>query len=373
MHVRRDFETSTTTLAKRVVALLTLAASSLALAQAVPTIGADTKGKSGEKVPWRGSSISYGHSATAMTFAPGAKFEIDPALAADPRISYDPTAVGTQQYYNPTWSHRLGLMPEWHFTDAFYVRSRFFISQEFTLSDSTSTRNEVEVSDLWLDGVWGGWKEKNTGIKLGADLRVMLPTSFASRMQTRLFTLGPGVNVSKMFPVLSGLAVSYSGRFTYRFNRLATFQNAGPSFESCGVRGNDDCLALSSQGVRAIQLDALHGPSVLFMPHPRVFISGTFLMQHGYLPPLAESPVELSLTQDTGPQWRHFWAGMFSVTWQTWDTLGFTLGAFTFANQLGPNGQLVFPLFNRNTVVSLDATLDIEAFINNLKPTEKKS
>lgn len=367
------FETATTTSTKRVVALLTLAASSLALAQAVPTIGADST-RAGDKVPWRGSSISYGHAATAMTFAPEATFEQNTALPEDPRISYDPTTTGTRQYYNPTWSHRIGLMPEWHFSDAFSVRSRFFISQEFTLSDSTSTRNEVEISDLWLDAVWGGWKEKTTGIRLGADVRVMLPTSFASRMQSRLFTLGPGVNVSKNFSVLAGLTVAYAGRFTYRFNRYATVQNLGPRYEGCGTRGNEDCLSLTSDGVRATQLDMLHGPSVTFLPHPKVIISGAFLMQHGYLPPLATTDLALSLNPtELGPQWRNAWAGSFSVTWQTWDTLGFTLGAFTFANQLGADGKYIFPLFNRNTVVSLDVTLDVESFINTLKPTEKKS
>ncbi len=371
MDDRRLFRTTTTTLAKRVVALLTLAASSLALAQAVPTIGAvSAEGK--DKVPWRGSSISYGHSATAMTFAPGAQFETNTALPDDPRISYDPTTGEARQaqFYNPTWSHRIGLMPEWHFSDAFHVRSRFFLSQEFTLSDSTSYRHQVELSDLWLDAVWSGYKEKVTGIKVAADLRVMLPTSLASQMQTRLFTVGPGVSFSRSFPVLAGLSLIYSTRFTYRFNRLATFQNAGPSFEACGIRGNDDCAALSSQGVRAVQFDFLHGPTAVFLPHPKVIIAATFLMQHGWLPPLAQSPVELSLAP-AGAELRHFWAGMFSVTYQAFDAVGFTLGAFTFANQIGADGQRVFPLFNRNTVVSLDVTLDVETFFNTLKPTEK--
>src|SRR3990167_3831542 len=94
-----------TTFAKRVVLFLTLTVSSLAVAQAVPTIG--TGGADGSKVPYRGTSVSYGHSLSV----------------------YNPTPETT------AYTHRMGLMPEWHFTDAFWLRARFYLNQELTPSD----------------------------------------------------------------------------------------------------------------------------------------------------------------------------------------------------------------------------------------------
>lgn len=344
------FRSRTTTFAKGVVAILTLGASSLALAQAVPTIGA-VEAAEGDKAPWRGSSVSYGHSATALTFAP----------AADP-------------FYNPTWGQRIGLMPEWHFTEQFHLRSRFFLSQEFTLSDSTRYRNEIELSDVWLDAVFAGWKEPRTGIRVAGDVRVLLPTSKPSIAQTRLFTLGPSLNVSRNFKVLAGLSLSYSARFTYRFNRLQTFQNAGPSIENCGARGAEDCAVLTSDGLRAIQYDFLHGATATILLHPRVIISNSFLLQRGWLPPLAAAPSELADAQGLqvpSTNVRDFWAYSLSFTWQTWDSVGFTLGAFTFSPQLGPDSRFIFPLFNRNTVVSLDVTVDVEAAVSRITHKEK--
>ncbi len=354
MQTGPSFRHQIATFSKRVVAILTLTVSSLALAQAVPTIGkTEEEGTSG-KHPWRGTTVSYGIASTATTFTPG--FELT---------------------YNPTVAHRIGIMPEWHFTDAFHIRSRFFLSQEFTKSDGTNTLNEVELSDLWLDGVWGGYKEKITGIKFDGNLRMTLPTSRVAQMQGRILTLGPGVNVNRMFPVLSGLILSYSARFSYRFNRFSTFQNQGPSIAACGLSGTADCPAITDTGLRAIQMDFLHGPTIVFIPHPRVTVAASMFMQYGYLPGLAAPPpgTNLSINPDnTGPEWRNFWGSSISVGYQPWDTVGFTLGAFTFSNQLDAESRYVFPIFNRNTVVSLDMSVDIESFINNVsssKPKEK--
>ena len=160
------------------IGLLVVAVTFVAHAQPIATGLSGSTGdvaSTANKAPWRGTSVNYSHNLGVMTLAPGA-----------------------EPFYNPTWSQRLGLMPEWHFGDLITLRGRFFLSQEFTESDSTRYRNEVELSDVWLDTVWSGVTEKNSRIRLGADLRVTLPTSKVSQAQTRILTLGPGVNVSQM-------------------------------------------------------------------------------------------------------------------------------------------------------------------------------
>ena len=91
--------------------------------------------------------------------------------------------------------------------------------------------------------------------------------------------------------------------------------------------------------------------------------------------PLPDPPpgTELSLNPTaTGPEWRNFWGSSISVGFQPWDTVGFTLGAFTFSNQLDAQSRYIFPLFNRNTVVSIDMSVDVESFFNNLSPSKTK-
>ena len=347
MKRRAPNRTRITTFAMNVVLFLTLTVSSLAVAQAVPTIAGASE--EGSKAPYRGTSVAYGHSLSV----------------------YNPTPETT------AYVHRLGLMPEWHFNDAFHVRGRFYLTQEFTLSDSTNSRHEVELSDLWLDAVWGGWKEKTTGIKVAADLRLTLPTSKPSLAVSRLFTLGPGVNVSRTFPVLSGLTLVYSVRGTWRFNRFSTRQNEGGQIINCAVStagqieavGFVDACNNTNSGANNVQADVLHGPTVLFNPHERVNISASLFMQRGWVSPLpAADAVGISRL---GPQTRDFIGFSMGISYQPWDVVGFTLGAFTFANQLDTTGHYIFPLFNRNTAASLDATFDLEAIVSSVTKEKK--
>lgn len=340
---------SITTLLRHVVLFLTLTVSSLAVAQAVPTIGAGAGG--GSKVPYRGTSVSYGHSVSV----------------------YNPTPETT------AYTHRMGLMPEWHFTDAFTVRGRFYLTQEFTLSDTTNTPWEVELSDLWLDAVWGGWKEKNTGIRIGADLRSTLPTSKQSQAASRLFTLAPGVNVSRTFGVLSGLTFVYSARFTWRFNRFTTRQAQGGMISNCSNAnvglvqsvGFIDACNNTNTGASNVQADVIHGPTVVFNPHERVNVSASLFMQRGWVPALSAWEGEGVRLDAVPAQTRDFIGFSFGLSYQPWDVVGFTLGAFTFANQLTTEGTYIFPLFNRNTAVSLDATFDLEAVVSSITKEQK--
>lgn len=327
---------------------LTLIVSSLAAAQAVPTIGTGNAG-SDQKLPFYGTSVSYGHQLTA---------------------------------YNPTpevvaWSQRIGLMPEFHFNKHVFVRSRLYLSQELTLSDSTNSPHEIELSDLWFDGVWTGWKEQITGIKIAGDLRATLPTSKTSQAASRLFTLGPSLNLSRTFPVLAGLSLIYSGRFTWRFNRFATRQNAGGQITNCAGLGLPEACLNTATGMRNVQADLLHGPTVSFSPHERFNISGTFLFQYAFLSPLSSVPAEfanvpeLQTNPATAVNTRDFVAFSLGVTWTPVDVMSLTLGAFTFSSQLDTESRYVFPLFNRNTVVSLDATFDIEAAVTSFTKEKK--
>jgi hypothetical protein len=304
-------------------------------------------------LPFRGSSVGYSHSITAYTIAPGA-----------------------EPFYNPTWGHRLALMPEWHFNDQLFVRGKLYLSQEFTKSDTTNYSNEIELSDLLLDVGATGFTEPKTGLHVGGDVRLGFPTSKASQAQTRVLTLGPALTVSRDFKILHGLNVAYTGRFTYRFNRFTTSQTSSVPIANCNVQHTTDCTGAEvvtvsdgrqltpSTGHRNGNYDLAHGPNITFAPLEKLSFNAMFLWQHVWLYPVAPAAGALGGAEGlgaTGVDVKNLSIFALSASWQLTKPVSLTFGSWTVAGQPGADGQYVFPLFNRNTTVYLDASFDIEA------------
>lgn len=317
-------------------------------AQQLGTGGTVSKSKSPPALAaFAGSSLSYSHSASAFTFAPGA-----------------------EPYYNPTWSHRLGILPQARIGPQFVVRGRIFLSQEFTLSDYTQYRHEVEVSDASIDLGLVGVTEPFTRIHVGGDVRIGFPISKISQAQTRVLTTGLGVVLSRPFEVLAGLRLAYIGRYNYRFHRYTTGQLQGASIAACGDPRQPECAEFITTGARNAHSDLTHGPSISFSPHERVSINTSFIMSHLWLYPLNATPPELQgstqLDDPANPdnplrQFTNFDLGV-SVTLTRPLTL--TLGASTFSPWWDTTGTRYFPLFNRNTTLYLDLSVDVEAAIS---------
>jgi hypothetical protein len=291
--------------------------------------------------PWHGSAISYGAFVTPMTFAPNA-----------------------QPWYDPTAGHQITLLPEWHFNDLFYTRARMFISQELTMSDTTSSLYEVELSDIYWDWGYTGYTEPRTGIKISADVRLTLPTSKNSQLKTQVINVGPGVSVSRKFNVLSGLSVGYGARPTIHFNEYTTGKVWGPTLTACLDSQSADCGFATNTGSRNVFFDLGHGPFVSFQPYETVSLDAAFIMSRGWLYNLAQTPLQYqSSTQaiDTGVNVKDITRFFLSVSWQFSKPVGVSLTALTIGGQLAADGTYIFPLFNRNTVLYLDFTLDIES------------
>ncbi len=345
------------------IAVIAFGVSSVAYAQAGGNVaGATTTGSSATKVPWRGSSMSYGHSLSAMTFAPNGDPLPGNATDGDGRPAY---------LYNPTWAQNLVLLPEWHFNDLFFARGRLFISQEFTLSDTTSRRNEVELSDTLLDVGTTGYLEKHSGIRISGNVRFGFPTSRLSQMRTQIMTVGPAAVLSRTFPVLSGLTLVYLARGTVRFSRFTTGYVNQPSFVSCidAAMAEADCARSQNIGSRVPYFDLSHGPSISFQPHETISIDATMLWARQWLYALRSSGVgseaEASQLANDSKVRDSTWF-VLSASWQFSEPVGVALTAFTISSQLNASGQYQFPLFNRNTVLYLDLTLNIEAITSKL-------
>jgi hypothetical protein len=347
------------------IALIAFGVSFVAFAQAGGNVAGTGAEGGTTKVPWRGSSMSYGHSLSAMTFAPNG----DPFPTA-----YD--ADGRQIYnYNPTWAHNLLLLPEWHFNDAFFARGRLWITQEFTQPDGLNRRYEVEFSDSLLDFGWAGWKEKYSGIRASANVRIGLPTSKLSQFRTQYLSIGPAAILSRSFPVLSGLTLVYLGRVTGRLTRSTTALTHAPLYAAPGGQisgacrdpqsADFACTDSTNSGQRVPFLDLTHGAAVSFAPHETVSLDATILFTRQWLYPVRSSGQghdgeDEQIARSGGVVRDSTWF-VLSAGWQFSKPVGVALTAFTIGPQLNTDGTYAFPLFNRNTVIYLDLTLNIEA------------
>lgn len=321
------------------VGLIAIVASFVAHAEVLET---STAVKTKPKPSFRGSALTYGHQATAYTFD----------RAAEPQ-------------YNPTWSHRLGIAPEWHFNDQLFVRGSLFLAQEFTASDSTNHKNEVELSDLAFAVGASGWTEPFTKIRISGDVRVALPTSKTSIAATRLLALGPGLTVSRVLPL--GITLAYGARYSYRFHRYTTGQNLGPSITDCGNPLAAECAEFTATGRRNAHSDLTHGPAIAFSPIEKLSVNAGFQLTHLWLYPLSATPAELGVIAPANDvPMRSYTNFDLSISWQLFRPIGITVGASTFSPQLNTYGTRYFPLFNRNTTLYLDLGFDVEAAVSGL-------
>lgn len=313
-------------------------------AASAPQVVTKTEEKKQEKegAAWRGSYLKYTNAFTAMSLS----------KAADP-------------YWNPTDVHSLSIHPEWHFNKHLFVAASFDIEQELTLSDDTTYANQFMVSDLSFDVGTSGYEEPVSGIRASGFLRLIAPTSLASKGQTKLFSLAPAVSLSRKFDVASGLTVGYSARYTQRFQRYTSGQYDGPIIGSCASAQTLNCARFDNMGNRNTQEDLLQGPFVSFDPVERLHLYVTYWQMNAWLYPLSPTDVPLSVDPVDNPM-REANAFILSAGFDVTRELSLSLGASTFTSQPGLDGLRRSPFFNRNTTVSLDVALDIEALLSRI-------
>ncbi len=303
-----------------------------------------------KEVPWRGSAFHYGH-----TFA---------------AVSVDKAALPN---FDPYYVQAFSIHPEWHFGSLVYAAAQLDLEQELTVSDDTNTINELVMSDVTVDLGTEGFDEPRTGIHLSGSLRLAAPTSKASKAQTKLFSMGPGVTVSRKVALLSGFVASYSARYTQRFHRYTTMQYDAPTVGACGDLRDLSCANSSTTGSPNVHEDLQHGPSVAFSPTEKLHFGASFLVIHAWLYPLTPVSVDAGLggakktldpSTDVSP--RETDAFLLSAAYDVTRELSVSLGASTFSAQLGPDAKRWQPFFNLNTTVSLDVGLDVEALLSRI-------
>lgn len=298
--------------------------------------------------PWTGSFILYSHNLSALTLN----------KAAEP-------------YYNPTYNHQLDLRPQWNLGTRFFLRGRLMLSQELTLGDDTTYRNEVVLSDTWLDVGWRGTRIEALGLNVAANVRVFAPTSKGSQAETLVGGIGPGILLVRSFPVWGGLTLLADARVNRFFHRYTTSQNESPAVAACGDIRELSCNNFVQTGVRNAFASVGYGGGFSLSANDKLSFSSQFRMSHSFLYELSDFAKPTvggleALPTDAGTNTRHIWGFFFDVNYQLTPAFALSAGTFTFAPQLAPDGQHQNPFFSRFTMFHFDLGINVEALLSQI-------
>ena len=299
--------------------------------------------------PWKGTFVGYEHVFSAVS--------LDKASG---------------QTWNPYYAHSFTLQPMWRFHDYVGLRLRLDVEQELTDSDETVRRYEWMWSDLNVEVNAGkGYTEKVTGININGNLRLGLPVSKISRARTMFLALSPSLTISRKFPVLKGLTIAYSGRFTYQFHQSTTAQYDGTSL-SCGDPDSAECERFTNTGIRNAQTVLVHGPSIRLDILDNLSFSVSYSLRRSGLYDLDDYEVYDSAsgihlgTLTSGENdidARYGQAFSAELAWAPIDMVGLALGFITVYSDLRQNGSYQTPLFNQFTNIYLNLSLDIDSVV----------
>lgn len=302
-----------------------------------------------KKNPWKGSFVGYEHVFSAVS--------LDKASG---------------QTWNPYYAHSFTLQPVWRFHDYVGLRLRLDVEQELTNSDETVKRYEWMWSDLNVEVNAGkGYTEKVTGININGGLRLGLPVSKISRARTMVLALSPSLTISRKFPVLSGLTIAYSGRFTYQFHQSTTAQYDGTSL-SCGDPDSAECERFTNTGIRNAQTVLVHGPSISLDILDNLSFTVSYQLRRSGLYDLDDYDVYdsgsgiLLGTLSSGEndiEARYGQAFSAELAWEPIEMVGLALGFVSAYSDLRQNGSHQTPLFNQFTNIYLNLSLDIDSVV----------
>ncbi len=123
------------------------------------------------------------------------------------------------------------------------------------------------------------------GIKLAASLAAALPTSRASRFQTRVLALTPGIALIK--PDLFGgrLSVLYAFGFTKNFNRLTTTAVDAVSFPGLARPDGPELVSGQSEiatGTLNTSFAIRNTVAVTWLPTPRIAVGLTYVLYNNF-------------------------------------------------------------------------------------------
>ena len=168
-------------------------------------------------------------------------------------LSLDRSAEPT---YNPYIGSQVLIAPRFRIDKRFNVSGLLIVNREFTHSSSTTYAGETTLSDTFVTANARLLSHKATGLGLGANLQIRLPTSKGSL--GRSFVVGTlagltgswskGFSVAGVKQRLTLVAIGRVGRFFHRYGEASL---ETPWLSECGALPTG-CARFSHSGARNV-------------------------------------------------------------------------------------------------------------------------
>ncbi|MBI5490611.1 MAG: hypothetical protein HY905_24975 [Deltaproteobacteria bacterium] len=332
-----------------VLALLTCPA--WAGAQATNPDSASTTAPSEEEqlLPYRGTSITYENSFTAISLNP----------------DYEPD-------YNPSYLMTWAFSPRYYLYDTLSARLGFSVDLELTDSDSTQQLYEPWVSDISLGFIYSTFYTiPVVELKLGGGVTFGFPTSKLSQARTLYLSLAPSLSIRRSFDVLGGLQLSYGFKYTKNFNQYSGMVTEDEQFPcTSSVENQTECFNMGMRNP-SMSFSNTFEASIYWLD--RLYTTLSFGMTNTLLYPVADAQVETLAgavdvpASEDNTDMRGSLGYMLEVGYDAWDFLSFALGVSTVTAQLADDGSYRPPFINRFSAIYFDISLSIDGLVTTIE------
>jgi hypothetical protein len=282
--------------------------------------------------PLRGSALLFEQSMTMQTA------RLDPA----------------EQSYVPLYELWISFRPRYYLDQHWSVRGRFDYTKELTNNQTTTYYREDVFQDIWTDLVYStGLDTLWPGTKLNVGVRALWPTSKTSQANGTYVTLGALAGAVHKFKIRGDSAPSFNNfRVGLSFTYLHPFSNATTPTSYGDFQytrqdvGDDDHSIISDQISGTTLVDhtfwIVLDTGIKITPRLSFTIDDVLINQWHYAPTgsgivTTTGPVNPSLagdTQFTPSNWV-----IADLDYELFDELGLSLGYYSVAGQIAPDGQ----------------------------------
>lgn len=281
---------------------------------------------------------------------------------------------GQTQYDNPTVESNLWLLPRYALNDAFQLRGRLIVSYEYTNADSTTYRNEPQLSDTTLQ-LFYRKIPKFWEIQPAVAVNLGLPTSKSSQAKTLLFS--PGLTAQLMRPfehVLKGdVAVIASLTYSHPFYRSRNPEVSDPRPYALTCIGGNSCSDLLSGSMNAsnslsysLIVEGEWGkfsPAIMYLGASQWVYHPTDVVN-----PIDGAPVgRPEGFEPTSVRQTHYLSAWLDYNFNSWLTgeIGYW-NSVTAINEGGERSNLIFDRY-QDTRVYLGATVQVDNLVKALQ------
>jgi hypothetical protein len=279
--------------------------------------------------------------------------------------------------YNPYYGMSYRFVPRIYLYEGMSLRLDWALEQEITNSDTTTKKNEIWWSDVYVDWVWGGAaKIPGIDVLFTPKVRFTLPASKSSQARTLYTAIGPGFDFLKTFDVLGGITLQYAFRYTKYFNKYTGAISEDPLVECGGSQRTCPYYALGPRNPSHLFSNSFY---IDFSPTEKLHIAMQVAVVNRLLYEATSSEVDIMggsyEVKESSHNTNHqgLMRYIFEIAYDVQPFLSIALGSDTYNPMLAPDSTYYPPFFNRYTNLYLDFVFYPEVLVTNIVTGKKAS